>query len=523
MKPAARSLIHMRDALEDPRIFGQILSGESWAAWRAGLIASRGEKISRAERLLLEPLTERSIFPTKPVRRFTACVGRRGGKTRALAVMAAYLAALVDWREVIVKGETGTLLIVANTTQQAKVCFSHVLSIFEESPALRGMITRQTNDTIELGRLRTAIRVLPASSITSRGHSYIGVILEEFSFFDCREDMQLTDTELLRAITPALVSTRGPLIMISSAFLAEGEFWKSCTTNWAEAGGDRALVIRAQSHEMNPTLLNDEEIAQAYLDDPISARSEYGSQWRDAKSNFIARTQIMEIVEQQFTRREPELNSEYVAGVDMSSGLGKNSAACAVSHYDPVRDQTLLDAVLEIRPPFKAIEAVEQFARFLMPYQIQKVYGDRIGNYYIGDFRKNGLEYCSEIDAEHNVPRKADNYLALLPLISSHSISLINNERLIDQLCALSRRPMAGGYERIEASTGYNDDISDCVAISLTICHQRKACNSFLAPVMRADGRIMSRQDAFAEGCQEMLLEMGIGLPDIPPGPWSQR
>ena len=128
---------------------------------------------------------------------------------------------------VIVRGEIGTLLIVSNTTQQAKIAFAHVVSIFEEAPALRGLITRQTSDTIELGRMRTAIRVLPASSVTSRGHSYIGIILEDFAFFECREDLSLTDTELLRALTPALLSTRGPLIMISSAFLAEGEFWKS--------------------------------------------------------------------------------------------------------------------------------------------------------------------------------------------------------------------------------------------------------------------------------------------------------
>ena len=45
-KPAGHPLITMRDALEDPRIFGNILPGQSWAAWRAGLIVSRGEKLT---------------------------------------------------------------------------------------------------------------------------------------------------------------------------------------------------------------------------------------------------------------------------------------------------------------------------------------------------------------------------------------------------------------------------------------------------------------------------------------------
>ena len=301
-----------------------------------------------------------------------------------MAVYAAYLAALVDWRDVIVRGETGTLLIVSNTTQQAKIAFAHVLSIFEEAPALRGLVTRQTSDTIELGRLRTAIRVLPASAVTSRGHSYIGIILEEFAFFECREDLSLTDTELLRALTPALLSTRGPLIMISSAFLAEEEFHKSCASNWGDAGADRALVIRGASHELNPTLVGDEEIAASYREDPISSRSEYGAQWRDARSNFLDRAQIMELVEN-ITYRAPEPHVIYVAAVDMSSGLGADSATCAVSHYDPMRNQTLLDAIIEIRPPFNAADAIAQIAKFLMPYQVHTVYGDRIGVYYTGD------------------------------------------------------------------------------------------------------------------------------------------
>jgi hypothetical protein len=75
------------------------------------------------------------------------------------------------------------------------------------------------------------------------------------------------------------------------------------------------------------------------------------------------------------------------------------------------------------------------------------------------------------------------------------------------RLCSLSRRPMPGGYEKIEASAGQHDDISDSVALSLTICHQRQACNHLLAPVMRADGRIMPYADALLEGYQELLLD----------------
>jgi len=53
-----------------------ILAGDSWQPWRIGMIASRGEKLTKSERKILEPLTGRTTFPDQPVRRFTCCVGR---------------------------------------------------------------------------------------------------------------------------------------------------------------------------------------------------------------------------------------------------------------------------------------------------------------------------------------------------------------------------------------------------------------------------------------------------------------
>ena len=137
-----------------------------------------------------------------------------------------------------------------------------------------------------------------------------------------REDLQNTDTELVRALTPALLTTRGPLVMISSPWCAEGEFYKACTSGWGDAGGDRSLVIHGASHELNPTLVGDEEIAASYREDPISSRSEYGAQWRDARSNFLDRAQIMELVEP-INQRPAEPYNTYIAAVDMSSGLGQ--------------------------------------------------------------------------------------------------------------------------------------------------------------------------------------------------------
>ena len=86
MKP----IVTMRHALEDPDLFGRILPGRSWASWRVLLIALMGEPLTDAERETFEALTGREKEPLERVDEFWAIIGRRGGKTRAIAVLAAY-------------------------------------------------------------------------------------------------------------------------------------------------------------------------------------------------------------------------------------------------------------------------------------------------------------------------------------------------------------------------------------------------------------------------------------------------
>ena len=77
MKP----IVSMRRALEDPRLLGDVLAGDSWAAWRTLLIAIMGEALTTSERVTFTALTGRDLEPGRPVEEFWAVVGRRGGKT----------------------------------------------------------------------------------------------------------------------------------------------------------------------------------------------------------------------------------------------------------------------------------------------------------------------------------------------------------------------------------------------------------------------------------------------------------
>lgn len=113
--------ITMRAALADARLLGNALAGEFWAVWRAFLIATMGERLSAAEREIFRRFTGREHEPGERVEEALFLVGRRGGKDRAAAALAAYLSALVDWSGVLARGERGVVFCIGADTKQAKI------------------------------------------------------------------------------------------------------------------------------------------------------------------------------------------------------------------------------------------------------------------------------------------------------------------------------------------------------------------------------------------------------------------
>lgn len=94
-------LLSMREALESRDYFAGLLGGKSWRAWRVLLIAIMGEPLVEFERAIFRELTGREHEPGEPVEEFWGIIGRRGGKTRAMSVVAAFLAACCDHRTVL--------------------------------------------------------------------------------------------------------------------------------------------------------------------------------------------------------------------------------------------------------------------------------------------------------------------------------------------------------------------------------------------------------------------------------------
>ena len=79
-----------------------------------------GRATDDAERATFKAVTGRDAEPGTRVEQLTCIVGRRGGKTRGLSVLTAYIAGLCDHTDVLTVGEVGVCLLMPKVKPQPR-------------------------------------------------------------------------------------------------------------------------------------------------------------------------------------------------------------------------------------------------------------------------------------------------------------------------------------------------------------------------------------------------------------------
>jgi hypothetical protein len=324
-KPATKpkgspiAAITMRRALEDPQLLGGVLADDSWRAWRILLIAILGEALTPDERTVFHGLTGRTQEPGEPIEEFWGVVGRRGGKSRAMAVLAVFLAVFKDYSGVIVAGEKPTVLLLAANVKQAGVALGYIQGILETIQMLAGMVKSRTADSLELTN-DVVVEVRPASFRGLRGVTAVAVIADEIGFW-LTEDTQSTnpDTEILNALRPALATTHGPLIAISSPYSRKGELFRAFDRHFGPQGDKTILVARAPSRVMNPSL-SKKVVDRAMERDPASASAEYLAEFRTDIEAFLSLEAVRAVVIPGVFELQPQPGRQYFGFCDPSGG-----------------------------------------------------------------------------------------------------------------------------------------------------------------------------------------------------------
>jgi hypothetical protein len=453
MKP----LIAMRAALAERDLFGEILVGDSWAAWRILLIAICGEPLRDDERGVFRELTGREREPLTLIDEAWMICGRRSGKTRAAAVLASYIAALCDHTEALAPGERGTLPIMAASIWQAARAFGYLDGVFSTVPALRELVVGQTADTLSLST-GVDIECRPASFRTIRGATAIGAIADEVAFWRSAELSRNPDKLILDAVRPALATTGGPLIVISSPYAQKGELWGAYKRDFGANGDPLVLVAKAASRTLNP-MLSARVVERARERDPLAVKSEYYAEFRSDIASYVDAEVVEAAVSRGVVVRPPIARQGYVGFVDPSGG-SLDSMTLAIAHREAER--FVLDLVLERRPPFSPAAVVSEFATTLKGYQVGRVFGDRYAGEWPREmFRQRGVTY------EPAEKVKSDIYLAFLPLLNSGRVDLLDSPKLVAQVCSLERRTAWGGRDCIDHPPAGHDDLANAAAGAL--------------------------------------------------------
>jgi hypothetical protein len=453
--------------LSDPRFLGGDFAGPSWDNWRVTLKGVFAEPMSDAERASFRELADREP-PEKRVREAWFAIGRRGGKDSIASGVATYMAVFNNFQRHLRRGERALVLCLACDRTQAGIVFGYIASYFREIPALQPLVSRITDDTVELTN-GVDITVATNSFRSIRGRTVALAILDECSYW--RDENSANPAgEVYAALIPALATLRssGAMIVgISTTYRRAGLLYEK----WYAHHGrddDNVLVIRQPSRIYNPTLDEPELAAEIAADierDPERGGAEWRSAWRSDISDLFDRELVEAAVDPGVLVRPPRARFAYRAGVDASGGRG-DAFTAAIAHDED--ELAVVDCLFERRAPFDPVEVVAELAELLRSYGVNEVVGDKYAaNWCSLAFEKAGISY---VDSERD---RSKVYLDALPVFASGRARLLDSKRLVAQLCGLERRATRTGRDLVDHPASGSDDLANSCCIALTLITAR--------------------------------------------------
>jgi hypothetical protein len=460
------------DLMDDERLLGKWFRGDTWHAWRVFLAVLFGlhDRIDAAGLAMYRAATGRAELPSVQIKQAWPDVGRRGGKSIISALVAVFLAFFRDYTPYFSPGEIATVMIVAADHKQARVVMRFIRAFIVHVPMFEKLVTRTTRESIELAN-HVVMEVHTASYRSTRGYTLAAVINDEIAFWPT-DDSAEPDREVLAAQSPAMATIPNSLMLCPSS----PHGFKGCQAdaykaNWGKdtsilfwKAPSRALPGAGYAVEMNPGI--DLSIVRAdYEQDHTAAASNWGAEFRTDIESLITKAAVDAATFRARLELAPVEGVAYFAFCDPSGG-SSDSMTLGIAHLD-AQKKAVLDCLRERRPPFSPDDVVKEFANTLKPYRLFRVTGDRYSGAWCAErFRVQGIEYVA------SEKTKSELYLELVPLLNAGRCELLDNPRLLAQLCALERRVARGGRDSVDHGPGAHDDLANAAAGALVLAPQ---------------------------------------------------
>jgi hypothetical protein len=450
-----------------PKLWGPTFTGASWDNWKVFLAALFALPMTAAQLAIYQEFTGRIGAPLKAFAEATLVCGRRAGKSRILALIATWLAVFVDWTPYLAEGETATVAILCADRLQARNVLRYCKGLIAMVPTLQAMVEGPEHSQRIVLSNRVVIEITTASHQLARGYSFAAVLADEVAFWSTAEDAAVNDLEVLRALRPGLLTLRPAgslLLMASSPYSRRGALWESFKRYYGEEEAP-VLVWKAPTLVMHPTL-DREEIDRMRVEDPDAAKSEYDAEFRQDLQQLLTRETVEGCVIP--GRRElPRVGGVMYRGFCDPSGGSSDSMTMAIAHSEPNGRANIgiLDCVREFRPPFDPDAVAGEISDLLRSYGVSTVVGDRFGGDWVASrFTAHGISY------QPSEKSKSDIYVSALPLLNAGRVELLDNDRLVTQLCSLERRTGRGtGKDIVDHPPRQHDDIANAACGVLTL------------------------------------------------------
>jgi hypothetical protein len=453
------------EAIKDRNLFGSLFKNLStWKNWLACLKAIFALPMDEDELTLYRQCTGRNNPPKISFKEIYLIVGRRGGKSFIVALIAVFLSIFKDHSKHLSPGERGVVVIIATDRKQCQIILRYVKAILNLK-IFKSYVQSEKAESIELNS-GIDIQVSTCSYRTVRGFTVVAAILEESAFW--RIEGANPDREIYVALRPAMSTIPDSmLISISTPYSKQGLLYEAHKEYFGKDESDEVLVWQAPSIVMNPTL--SERMIDKELQKDLSAgRAEWLAQFREDIESFLA----LEVIERVVISGRLEL--PYVEGVKYfaftdPSGGGADSFTLSIGHRESGK---LVQDVLKARRG-DPHQTVKDYAETLKKYHIREVTGDRYaGSWVSGAFRKESIIYrVSELN-------KSELYLEALPHFNPGLIELLDNRDVVKQLRSLERRRGSSGKDTVDHPKEGHDDSANVTCGLIATMGQNKSCGS---------------------------------------------
>ena len=383
-------------------------------------------------------------------------LGRRSGKGRIAAVVGTFEATVnaAAHLAVVPPGEQVSVVIVATSQKQARLVHRYIRS-FLRVPALAPLVTRDTDDEIELSN-GIVIMTLPCHAASVRGYGIAVLILDEAAWFAGRDGSPLDPKEIWDALAPATAQfPERRVIVTSTPRWSVG--WFADLVGLAASGQFPDMQTwHATTADMNPSIpvsFLEEERAK----DPPAFRREYEAEFDSGIGAVFEGDLVRAAVREGRDILPPIPGRRYVIAVDPA--FTGDTFAAIVGHAEP-DGRVVVDQVRGWRgtrgSPVAVDATLDEITTLAAAYEHASVVTDQFSAEPIRQgLVRRGLDvtaipWTSEL--------KVDAVASVRRCLYAGRLEIPNHRGLISELVTLEQRPTPSGRPRIAAPGRSHDD-----------------------------------------------------------------